>query len=141
MPHDPPRILLAGAAATCGMLLALAVHILGTRAGFDLAGVWYRSGDGGQLRAAIAWWLIAGAGFAGSFACVGLLRQSASPTAFARTLRFALAAAFLAILAAAGRTGGAAASASAASGVAAGLAAAGLGMLMAACGTYYALKR
>ena len=61
-----PRYLILGGAMISGVLLALAVHMLGARYGLDLGGLW-RS-DRHEFRpagAAIAWWLIASVGFSG----------------------------------------------------------------------------
>ena len=57
--YFPRRLILAGAIVS-GVLLALAVHMLGARYGLDLGGLW-RS-DASEFMpagAAIGWWLIA----------------------------------------------------------------------------------
>ena len=57
--YFPRRLILAGAMIS-GVLLALAVHMLGVRYGLDLGGLWRGgSGDFMPAGAAIAWWLIA----------------------------------------------------------------------------------
>lgn len=59
-----PRRIILSAALFAGLLLALAVHILGQSFGLDLSGLW--SGDGNvpvSTGAAIAWWLIGSAAF------------------------------------------------------------------------------
>ena len=63
-----PRRLILGGAMVSGMLLALAVHMLGARYGLDLGGLWRSdSKEFMPAGAAIAWWLIATAGFAGGY--------------------------------------------------------------------------
>ena len=53
-----PRRLILGGAMVSGVLLALAVHMLGSRYGLDLGGLW-RSDTRNVMPAgaAIAWWL------------------------------------------------------------------------------------
>src|SRR5436190_1423625 len=62
---DLPRPLLYGIGVTCGVLAAIVVQILLSRAGFELAGAWRDlvSPQALQLRAAGAWWVIASAAF------------------------------------------------------------------------------
>ena len=61
--YFPRRLILAGA-MICGVLLALAVHMLGVRYGLDLGGLW-RSGSSEFMPtgAAIAWWQASHTGF------------------------------------------------------------------------------
>src|ERR1700721_648638 len=61
--YFPRRLILAGAMIS-GVLLALAVHMLGARLGLDLGGLW-RSDirEFMPVSAALAWWLIATVGF------------------------------------------------------------------------------
>ena len=55
-----PRRLILGGAMISGVLLALAVHMLGARYGLDLGGLWRSdTRDFMPAGAAIAWWLIA----------------------------------------------------------------------------------
>ena len=55
-----PRYLILGGAIVSGVLLALAVHMLGARYGLDLGGLWRSdSHEFMPAGAAIAWWLIA----------------------------------------------------------------------------------
>ena len=65
--YFPRHLILAGAMAA-GVLLALAVHMLGARYGLDLGGLW-QTEDGAFMPAgsAIAWWLIATVGFSSSY--------------------------------------------------------------------------
>src|SRR6185436_12594325 len=63
--YFPRRLILAGAMIS-GVLLALAVHMLGARYGLDLGGLWQSdTHDFMPAGAAIAWWLIATMGFSG----------------------------------------------------------------------------
>ena len=74
-----PRRLILGGAVISGVLLALAVHMLGARYGLDLGGLW-RS-DIRQFMpagAAIAWWLIATAGFSGGYFTANLMHSAVS---------------------------------------------------------------
>jgi hypothetical protein len=57
--YFPRRLILAGAMIS-GVLLALAVHMLGVSFGLDLGGLWRSdSRDFMPAGAAVAWWLIA----------------------------------------------------------------------------------
>src|SRR6267378_2634631 len=61
--YFPRRLILAGAMIS-GVLLALAVHMLGAGYGLDLGGLWRSdTGEFMPAGAAIAWWLIASVGF------------------------------------------------------------------------------
>ena len=65
--YFPRRLILAGAMIS-GVLLALAVHMLGARFGLDLGGLWRSdTSDFMPAGAAIAWWLIATVGFCGGY--------------------------------------------------------------------------
>ena len=79
--YFPRRLILAGAMIS-GVLLALAVHMLGVRFGLDLGGLW-RSDPNNFMPAgaALAWWLIATVGFTG--ALFPALRGSSAPHNFA----------------------------------------------------------
>jgi hypothetical protein len=74
-----PRRLILGGAMISGVLLALAVHMLGARHGLDLGGLW-RSGtsDFMPAGAAIAWWLIATVGFCGGYFTATLMHSAVS---------------------------------------------------------------
>src|ERR1700759_549668 len=76
--YFPRRLILAGAMLS-GVLLALAVHMLGARYGLDLGGLW-RSGTREFMPAgaAIAWWLIATVGFCGGYFTATLMHSAAS---------------------------------------------------------------
>src|SRR5258705_13339219 len=63
--YFPRRLILAGALIS-GMLLALAVHMLGARYGLDLGGLWRSdTREFMPAGAAVAGWLIGTAGFSG----------------------------------------------------------------------------
>src|ERR1700761_7009745 len=74
-----PSRLIVAAAAIAGVLLALAVHMLGARFGLDLGGLW-RSDSREFMPAgsALAWWLIATVGFSGGYFTATLMDSAAS---------------------------------------------------------------
>src|ERR1700685_1160957 len=76
--YFPRRLILAGAMIS-GMLLALAVHMLGVRFGLDLGGLW-RSDPNNFMPAgaALAWGLIATVGFSGGFFTAKLMHSAGS---------------------------------------------------------------
>ena len=76
--YFPRRLILAGAIVS-GVLLALAVHMLGARYGLDLGGLW-RSDirEFMPAGAAIAWWLIATVGFSGGYFTANLMDSAVS---------------------------------------------------------------
>jgi len=138
--HFPSRLILA-AAAISGVLLALAVHMLGARFGLDLGGLW-RSGTREfiPVGAALAWWLIATVGFSGGYFTATLMQSAASGQIPQRMRQFLIAVGVL-ILAGAGQAASAPSAIPTGSAVLAGFAALGLGALMAFCGAYFALRR
>src|SRR5947207_13493510 len=62
-----PRPLILAGAMISGVLLALAVHMLGARFGLDLGGLWRSSSEFMPAGAAVAWWFIATVGFCGGY--------------------------------------------------------------------------
>ena len=124
-----------------GMLLALAVHMLGARYGLDLGGLW-RSGarDFIPVGAAIAWWLIATVGFSGGYFIANLMHSAVSGQLSHRLRHFLIAVVVL-LLAGAGQAASAPSPVPTISGVLAGLAALGLGAAMAFCGAHFALHK
>lgn len=136
-----PRHLILAAAVTSGVLLALAVHMLGARYGLDLGGLW-RSGARGFMPAgaAIAWWLIATVGFSGGYFIATLMHSAASGQIPQRMRQFLIAVGVL-VLAGAGQAASAPSSIPTTSGVLAGFAALCLGALMAFCGAHFALRK
>src|SRR6201986_2999049 len=76
--YFPRRLILAGAMIT-GVLLALAVHMLGARFGLDLGGLWRsETPEFMPAGAAIAWWLIASVGFCGGYFTAALMHSAVS---------------------------------------------------------------
>lgn len=123
-----------------GILLALAVHMLGAQYGLDLSGLW-RS-DTKELMpagAAIAWWLIATASFSGSYFVAMLMHSAPSGRIQQRLRQFLIAVAVL-FLAGAGQAAAAPSAVPTIAGLLAGLAVLGLGALMAFCGAHFALR-
>jgi len=136
-----PRRLILGGAMISGVLLALAVHMLGARYGLDLGGLW-RSGtsDFMPAGAAIAWWLIATVGFCGGYFTATLMHSAVSGHIPERMRQFLIAVGVL-LLAAAGQEASAPRGVPTISGVLAGLAALCLGALVAFCGAHFALRK
>jgi len=136
-----PRRLILGGAAISGMLLALAVHMLGARYGLDLGGFW-RSDTGNLMPAgaAIAWWLIATVGFCGGYFTANLMHSAVSGQIPQRMRRFLIVVGVL-LLAGAGQAAAAPSTVSTISGVLAGMAALCLGAAMAFCGANFALRK
>ena len=135
-----PRHLILGGAMMSGILLALAVHMLGAQYGIDLGGLW-RS-DTKELMpagAAIAWWLVATASFSGSYFVATLMHSAPSGRIQQRLRQFLIAIAVL-FLAGAGQAAAAPSAVPTIAGLLAGLAVLGLGALMAFCGAHFALR-
>jgi hypothetical protein len=136
-----PRHLIFAGAIISGVLLALAMHMLGARYGLDLGGLW-RS-DTGELMpagAALAWWLIATAGFSGGYFTASLMHGTGSGKIPLRLRQFLLGIGVL-LLAGVGQVASAPSSGPSVAGVLAGLAALGVGGAMAFCGTHFALRK
>lgn len=123
-----------------GVLIALAVHMLGARYGLDLGGLWRSDGpDLMPAGAAIAWWLIAAAGFCGGYFTATLMHSAASGRIPRRMRQFLIAVGVL-VLAGVGQAASAPSAVPTISGVLAGVAALCLGALMAFCGAHFALR-
>ncbi|WP_079571789.1 hypothetical protein [Bradyrhizobium erythrophlei] len=136
-----PRRLILGGAMISGVLLALAVHMLGARYGLDLGGLWRSdTTDFMPAGAAIAWWLIATVGFSGGYLTATLMDSAVSGDIPPRMRQFLIAVAVL-VLAGAGQVAASPSSVPTISGVLTGLAALGLGAVMAFCGAHFALRR
>lgn len=136
-----PRRLILGGAVTSGVLLALAVHMLGARYGLDLGGLW-RS-DPRQFMpagAAIAWWLIATVGFSGGYFTATLMRSAVAGQIPPRMRQFLIVVGVL-LLAGAGQVASAPSAIPTISGVLAGVAALCLGAVVAFCGAHFALRK
>jgi hypothetical protein len=138
--YFPRRLILAGAMIS-GVLLALAVHMLGVRYGLDLGGLWRSdTTDFMPAGAAIAWWLIASVGFCGGYFTATLMDSAVSGQIPQRMRQFLIAVGVL-VLAGAGHAASAPSPIPTISGVLAGLAALVLGAVMAFCGAHFALRR
>ena len=138
--YFPRRLILAGAAIS-GVLLALAVHMLGARFGLDLGGLWRSdTGEFMPAGAALAWWLIATVGFCGGYFTATLMDSAVSGQIPQRMRQFLIVVGVL-VLAGAGQTASAPSPLPTASGILAGLAALSLGAVMAFCGAHFALRK
>jgi hypothetical protein len=137
--YFPRRLILAGAMIS-GVLLALAVHMLGARYGLDLGGLWTDTQDFMPAGAAIAWWLIATAGFSGGYFTATLMHSAVSGQIPQRMRQFLIAIGVL-VLAGAGQAASVPSPLPTISGVLAGLAALCLGAAMAFCGAHFALRK
>ena len=137
--YFPRRLILAGAMMS-GILLALAVHMLGQRFGLDLGGLWRNDlNDFMPAGAAVAWWLIATVAFVGGYVTATLLHSAVSGRIPQRMRQFLIAVGVL-VLAGAGQAASAPSPVPTVAGLLAGLAALGLGGLMAFCGAHFALR-
>jgi hypothetical protein len=138
--YFPRRLILAGAVLS-GVLLALAMHMMGARYGLDLGGLW-RSGTREFMPAgaAIAWWLIATVGFCGGYFTATLMHSAVSGQLPQQMRPFLIAVGVL-VLAGAGQAASAPSPVPTISGVLAGLAALCLGAVMAFCGAHFALQK
>jgi len=138
-----PRVLVYITALTCGLLLALAVHIALTAHGAGLTsavrGLFPTTAD--QLRSALAWWAIGLAGCAGSWGAIVLLRKTSPARPEHRFLRVSIALAFVSLLAMAGHEASPAPAGSAPINAAANLAAMAFGGFMAFFAAHFAARR
>jgi hypothetical protein len=136
-----PRVLIYISALTCGLFLALAVHIGLTSAGMGLTSTSAETFLVGkdQIHTALAWWATGIAGCAGSLAAIFLARNVSRP--LARLLRLILAAGFFCLLAIAGHKAAAPPAGGAALTVAGNLAAMTLGGFMAFFAAHFAARR
>src|SRR5215469_9573522 len=138
--YFPRRLILAGAAIS-GVLLALAVHMLGARFGLDLGGLWRSNArEFMPAGAALAWWLIATVGFCGGYFTATLMDSAVSEQIPPRMRQFLIAVGVL-VLAGAGQAASAPSHVPTISGVLAGVAALCLGAVMAFCGANFALRK
>jgi len=137
--YFPHRLILAGAVAA-GVLLALAMHMLGARFGLDLGGLWRNDADVFMpAGSAVAWWLIATVGFSGGYFIATIMHSAVSGQIPKRMQQFLVVMGVL-LLAGAGQAISGPSPMPSASGVLAGLAALCLGALMAFCGANFALR-
>jgi hypothetical protein len=136
-----PRRLILGGAMISGVLLALAVHMLGARYGLDLGGLWRSdTSDFMPAGAAIAWWLIATVGFSGGYFTATLMDSAVSGEIPMRMRQFLIGVGVL-VLAGAGQAAAAPSPIPTLAGVLTGLAALGLGAVMAFCGAHFARRK
>jgi hypothetical protein len=136
----PRNIVIAGAMG-CGVLLALATHMLGQRFGLDLSGLW----RGDQVKivpigAAVAWWLLATVGFGGGYIAATLMLGAASGQ-MSRAMWQFLAAVMVLLLAGAGLSASGPSTGPVMAKVLAGVLALFLGAGMAFCGAHFATRR
>src|SRR2546430_4465537 len=102
--YFPRRLILAGALIS-GMLVGLAVHMVGARYGLDLGGLWRSdTREFMPAGAAIAWWLIATMGFSGGYFTATLMHSAVSGQIPQRMRQFLIAVGVL-VLAGAGPAG------------------------------------
>jgi hypothetical protein len=138
--YFPSRLILAGAMIS-GVLLALAVHMLGARFGLDLGGLWRSDArEFVPAGSALAWWLIATVGFCGGYFTAELMDSAVSGQIPHRMRQFLIAVGVL-VLAGAGQAASAPNAIPTVSGVLAGIAALCLGALVAFCGAHFALRK
>jgi len=137
--YFPRRLILAGAMAA-GVLLALAVHMLGARYGLHLGGLWQAEGAFMPAGSAIAWWLIATVGFSSGYFIANIMHSAVSGEIPQRMRNFLIGVGVL-ILAGIGQAISGPSPVPSAGGVLAGLAALFLGALMAFCGANFALRK
>ncbi|WP_425908772.1 hypothetical protein [Nitrobacter sp. TKz-YC02] len=136
-----PRHLIVGGAMVSGILLALALHMLGAQIGLDLGGLWRSDAkDFMPAGAAIAWWLVATASFSGSYFVATLMHSAASNRIQQRLRQFLIVVAVL-FLAGAGQAASVPSTAPTVSSFITGLAVLGLGAAMAFCGAYFTLRK
>jgi hypothetical protein len=138
--YFPRRIILA-AALLSGVLLALAVHMLGASYGLDLGGLWRSdTHEFMPAGAAVAWWLIATVAFVGGYFTATLMQSAVSGQIPQRMRQFLIAVGVL-VLAGAGQAASAPSPLPTVSGVLAGIAALCLGAAMSFCGAHFALRK
>ncbi len=138
-----PRVLLFVTALTCGLLLALAVHMALTGAGAGLTSMWHTlfPSSMDQFKSALAWWAIGIAGCVGSLGAVLLLQKPAAGQPLRRFLRLIVGLTFFCLLAAAGHAAASPSDVAPAITVGANLAAMGFGAFMALCTAHLTIDR
>lgn len=136
-----PRGIIFATAIGCGILLALAMHMIGTSLGLGLVSLW-ATGPGIVVPAttAIAWWLVAAIGFAGGYG-TGLLMDPPKAKPVPLWLRRIFIAAFVILLAGAGLASSGPSAGPGFANVLAGLSALILGTGMSFCGVHFATRR
>ena len=139
---EVPRPLVLVTAMTCGVLAAIAAQIVLAQRGIELGDVWRDlSIRGRQLRAAAAWWAMAGAGLLASAFVAAALSRFPLPWLRFRMLRWIAGAGIVAALAHVGHSAAMKAGVSPGIHAAASFAAVCLAALAALLGAYFAAKR
>jgi hypothetical protein len=134
-----PRHLIVAGAMVCGVLLALAFHMIGRRFGLDLAALW-RDPSEIPIGAALAWWLIATIAFVGGFVTASLMTGAASGHISRPMWQFLIGVLVL-VLAGAGQVASGPPGGPTIAGVLAGVSALVLGAGMAFCGAHFATRK
>lgn len=97
---EVPRALVLATATTCGVLAAIAAQIVLAQRGIELAGVWREiSTRGFHLRAAGAWWMMAGSALLVGAAVAAALSRFPLPWLGLRVVRWIAGAALVGVLA------------------------------------------
>jgi len=138
-----PRALVFWTGVTCGLAATLALQILLNERGITLVAIWREvaSGSGLSLRAALVWWIIAGTAFAAGALSTALLRRLPPPWHGPRPVLWLAAVAAVAVLAGVARGAGEPQGVTAGIYTLSSLAAAGVGMVMAMFGAFFAGPR
>ena len=134
-----PRHLIVPGAMVCGVLLALAFHMIGRRFGLDLVALWRDAGVI-PIGAALAWWLIATIAFVGGFVTASLMSGAASGQISRPMWQFLIGVLVL-VLAGAGQVASGPPGGPTIAGVLAGISALVLGAGMAFCGAHFATRK
>lgn len=136
-----PRRLILAASLFGGFLLSLAVHLILQNVGFDVGGLWrIESAAGPRASSAVAWWLIAAAGFGGGYWITHLMARAVSGH-LSKPMRYLLMVISVVLLAAAGQIAAAPSKLPTLAGIFASLAVIGLGLITSFCGAHFALRR
>lgn len=134
-----PRHLIVAGAMVCGVLLALAFHMIGRRFGLDLTALWHDPSVI-PITAALAWWLIATIAFVGGFVTASLMSVAASGEISRPMWQFLIGVLVL-VLAGAGQVASGPPGGPTVAGVLAGVSALVLGAGMAFCGAHFATRK
>lgn len=139
---EVPRPLVLVVATTCGVLAAIAAQVVLAQRGIELGDIWRDlSIRGRQLRAAAAWWAMAGAGLLTGALVAAALSRFPLPWLSFRLLRWFGGALVVAVLAHIGHSAAMKAGVSVGIHTAASFAAVCLAALAALMGAYFAAKR
>ena len=134
-----PRHLIVAGAMVCGVLLALAFHMIGRSFGLDLAAPW-RDSSVIPIGAALAWWLIATIAFVGGFVTASLMSGAASGE-ISRPMWLFLIGVLVLVLAGAGQVASGPPGGPSVAGFLAGVSALVLGAGTAFCGAHFASRK